>query len=316
MTEYLRHLLVPHHTNNFRAKLLHVDFLLLYIALFFCMTFSFKTVHRLDPTILGFATNIHIDQLLSSTNQKRAEAGLSNLKLNAQLSEAAAEKAKHMFTNNYWAHTSPSGATPWDFIIESGYTYSVAGENLAKNFSDSTGVVEAWMNSPSHRENLLRAQYEDIGFAVVNGVLNGEETTLVVQMFGKPLSTVASADDSSVPGIGVPPVEEAAAEEPQAIAQTELPATVPAALAPATPAPVEVAPVAASVTKNPIFDIPTLTKRFSLAFGVLLIALLVFDAYYVWKSKIVRVRGKSLAHIAFLLMLTGAVWFMSFGSIV
>ena len=103
------------------------------------------------------------------------------------MAEAAREKALNMFKNNYWAHYGPNGETPWQFVLEAGYQYEYAGENLAKNFLFSDGVMEAWMDSETHRENILRDEYTEVGFAVVNGLLEGEETTLVVQMFGAPL---------------------------------------------------------------------------------------------------------------------------------
>ena len=208
MMDFLRHLLLPHHTNNFRAKLLHLDFFAMYVVLFFLISISFRTVHKIDPNILGFATDIHTDQLLNLTNQKRAEAGLTPLILNDKLSQAAAGKARDMFSKNYWAHNAPDGTTPWDFINGAGYNYSVAGENLAKNFSNSSGVVEAWMNSPSHRENMMRSQYQDIGFAIVNGVLAGEETTVVVQMFGRPAAQIAAKPpETNTAETAVPPLQ-------------------------------------------------------------------------------------------------------------
>jgi len=106
---------------------------------------------------LGFATDISIQALLKDTNDKRIENGLQPLTLNDQLNQAAAGKAADMFGNNYWAHISPSGKTPWDFILGANYQYVYAGENLAKDFQDSQGVVDAWMNSPSHKENLLNS---------------------------------------------------------------------------------------------------------------------------------------------------------------
>src|SRR3989338_7182361 len=120
-----------------------------------------------------------------------------NLELNPELSLAAEKKAEDMFARNYWAHNGPNGSTPWDFIKGAGYTYIYAGENLAKDFQNSNDVVQAWMKSPSHRENILRKEYQDIGFAVVNGVLNGEETTLVIQMFGVSSSKSVAAKPES-----------------------------------------------------------------------------------------------------------------------
>lgn len=325
MLNYLRHLFLPHHTNNFRAKVLHLDFFALYVFIFFLLSLSFRTIHRLDPNILGFATDIHVDQLLSLTNQKRTGSGLSSLTLNSQLSAAAAGKANDMFSNGYWAHNSPGGKTPWDFINGAGYIYTVAGENLAKNFSNSAGVVEAWMNSPTHRENILRDQYQDIGFAVVNGVWNGEETTLVVQMFGKPVAQVALAPVVNSSPSPIPVVAEAQAEESdQGLIPSPSPefgeaeeTTFTAALVEPQESlpPLEISPLGQSVVRSPLLDIGSLTKQLTLALSTVLMIVLVIDAIYVSRHKLVRAGGKTMAHLLFLFLFTGAIWFMSFGSV-
>jgi len=133
-----------------------------------------------NGSILGFATDISTQKLLTLTNEERAKDGLSELSYNLKLEEAAQKKAKDMFAKDYWSHYGPSGETPWDFILDSDYQYEYAGENLAKNFLFSGDVVNAWMNSETHRDNILRKEYSEVGFAIVNGVLNDEETTLVV----------------------------------------------------------------------------------------------------------------------------------------
>src|SRR5450830_1198614 len=153
------HLFIPQHTNNHRAKALHVDALLVYVLMFALFNLGIRAAHKVAPSVLGYATDINVQQLLAGTNAKRQEAGLGPLTFNSTLSVAAANKAADMFAKNYWAHNSPTGSTPWDFITGAGYHYTVAGENLAKNFSNSQGVVDAWMASPSHRANVLKAGY-------------------------------------------------------------------------------------------------------------------------------------------------------------
>jgi len=118
------------------------------------------------------------------TNIERTYRGLNPLKENKLLSEAARLKAGDMYAFNYWAHISPSGRTPWAFFNDVGYKYQYAGENLARDFKDPDSVVRAWMNSPSHKENVVNSKYQEIGVAVVDGTLQGVETTLVVQLFG------------------------------------------------------------------------------------------------------------------------------------
>ncbi len=137
--------------------------------------------------LANYATAISSSDIFTLTNEQRLQAGSPKLTENAQLMMAAAHKAADMFAENYWAHDSPSGETPWDFITNAGYAYTAAAENLAKNFDTSSQVIAAWMNSPEHRTNLLNARYQDVGIAVVNGTLLGEQTTLVVMEFGQPV---------------------------------------------------------------------------------------------------------------------------------
>src|SRR3989339_1234916 len=187
LTNFIHHLFIPHEENNFRAKSLHTDFLTVYLVIAFLMMIAFKqgNIHN----VLGFATDISIDKLYQLTNEQRQKNNLPALVLNSTLSLAAQRKAENMLTENYWSHYSPDGKTPWDFILGAGYKYEYAGENLAKNFLFSNGVVDAWMNSTTHRDNLLKNEYTEVGYAIVNGILNGEQTTLVVQEFGKPITS-------------------------------------------------------------------------------------------------------------------------------
>lgn len=291
----LRHLIVPHHTNNHRAKALHIDALLTYILLFALFNLGLKVINRAVPDILGYATDIHVEQLLVGTNNERSAAGLAPLTLNGELSQAAAAKAADMFANNYWAHNSPSGSTPWDFIVGAGYHYTVAGENLAKNFNDSQSVVSAWMASPTHRANIVKGSYKEVGFAVVNGTLNGEETTLVVQMFGAQSSPIAVAKPTEAPKPVVIP-EEAAAK---VVAAEPEPTPSIGGLA----QPVKTAAVSgyADVTKQPLINIPTLSRDVVFAFVGIMMGILLVDALVARRKHVVRIAGHNIAHLMFLI---------------
>lgn len=186
LKDLFHYLFIPSERNNLRARLLHHDILTIYLVFAFFLVFFVKTFAT-PSNVLGIATDISVQKLYEFTNRERQKHNLSPLSYNEKLSEAALKKAKDMFSKNYWAHYSPQGSAPWDFIVSSGYQYEYAGENLAKNFLFSQNVVDAWIASKSHRENLLQENFTDVGFAVANGVLNGEETTLVVQFFGSPL---------------------------------------------------------------------------------------------------------------------------------
>lgn len=148
----------------------------------------------------GYAADINVNDLSSLSNQERANAGLAPLSLNSQLNSAALAKANDMFADNYWAHVAPDGVTPWSFMISAGYKYTSAGENLAKEYNTSSGVVSGWMGSPSHKVNVLSSSYVDVGYAVVNGNLLGSDTTLVVAMYGaKSAPVAATTKPSSTP---------------------------------------------------------------------------------------------------------------------
>lgn len=270
----LHHFLVPHEGNNHRAKALHTEALFAYVLLLAVFNLGIKFFHTKAPDVLGYATDIRIEQLLTSTNAKRAEAGLDSLILSSTLSQAAAAKAADMFASNYWAHNSPFGKTPWDFIISAGYRYTLAGENLAKNFQTSDSVVDAWMNSPTHKANMVKAGYREVGFAVVNGVLAGEETTLVVQMFGA---------TNAAPIAQIPKAQAAGPAPAVALLPSLTPNTS-----------------FEQVITTPRINITALTGNVTLAVVGLLIGLLAVDAFVVKRRHVVRLVGHNIAHILFL----------------
>jgi uncharacterized protein YkwD len=181
------HYFLPQERNNHRASLLKPNFLLFFLILYLFNQSLIKTLVTFKPGILGYSSEITYQKVLDQTNEERKKAGLNSLKYSSILSDSAKKKAEDMFKNDYWAHNSPQGKTPWTFFDAAGYKYSVAGENLAKDFYNTDSLLKAWMNSPTHKENIINPKYEEIGIAVVNGTLNGIKTTLVVQHFGTPL---------------------------------------------------------------------------------------------------------------------------------
>lgn len=190
MIKKLSHYFLPHPDNNHRALLLQPSFLALFIAVYLLNQSFIKSFTIAKPGVLGYSSEITVSKVLTQTNNERISLGLPELTFNSTLSQSATLKANDMFANNYWAHTSPTGLSPWDFFKTAGYEYSVAGENLAKDFYDTESLMKAWMNSPTHRENIVKDKYKEIGISVVNGVLDGVKTTLVVQHFGTPRNGV------------------------------------------------------------------------------------------------------------------------------
>lgn len=144
-------------------------------------------------SVLGQTSTITAEQLLASTNEQRRTNGEKPLIVSNKLNQAAADKAQDMFDKQYWAHTSPTGVAPWAWFGQANYQYAEAGENLARGFSTSDGVVTAWMDSADHRANILDSNYTDVGFAIKQGVLNGKTTTLVVAFYAEPQSSAGSS---------------------------------------------------------------------------------------------------------------------------
>lgn len=137
--------------------------------------------------VLAYATEMSHSGLLASTNNARAANGLAPLSLNSQLNNSAQAKAQDMANKNYWAHVSPDGTQPWYFFDQAGYAYIRAGENLAYGFMTSQGAVDGWMNSATHRANIL-GDYYDVGFGIVNAPdyqSNGQQTIVVAHYGAK-----------------------------------------------------------------------------------------------------------------------------------
>lgn len=288
-------LFIPTERNNYRAKLLHLPALGIFVFAFllFRASLALYTLNR--PAVLGYSSQITPQQIIKLTNTRRKKHGLGSLSLNKTLSEAAQRKAADMFAFNYWSHNSPSGRSPWDFFKEVNYNYTYAGENLARDFQTTPSVIQAWMDSPSHRENILEKNYQEIGVAVVDGSLQGVKTTLVVQMFGTPTPAVA----------GQPQTEtepEKSSLVPQAAAETRRTAVEPEA----------VGPTEASDG--------TISRLWVVKIGVIsflgtLLLVLVLDKLVARRKKLPRLRGDNVAHIGFLLVILIAVLLFKPGAI-
>lgn len=135
------------------------------------------------------------EETLASTNARRYREGLVLLENNPVLTAIAQKKAKDMIVRNYFAHESPTGQTIGDLAKEAGYGYLTVGENLAfGDFKSSALLVDAWMNSPGHRANIMNTAYTEIGVAVVEGTINGQKGWVAVQEFGLPKSVCPEPD--------------------------------------------------------------------------------------------------------------------------
>ena len=130
-------------------------------------------------------------EIIALTNNERVQNSVGQLAENMALDKAAQAKAQDMAAKGYFSHNGPDGKTPWQWISGAGYDYQYAGENLAVRFVDSNQVVNAWMASPTHRANIVKPQYTQIGVGIADGTYEGEPATFVVQYFGAPAGEAA-----------------------------------------------------------------------------------------------------------------------------
>lgn len=123
-------------------------------------TSSTQTTDKAQMVKVG----VYEQAVLNAQDAFRKEKGLTSLVLNEKLTEAAKNKAELLCSTGVWAHAPKEGRVWEQEIIESGYEYDFAGENLAKGYDEPEGVIEAWITSPTHKANLV-GDYKDIGVA-------------------------------------------------------------------------------------------------------------------------------------------------------
>ena len=308
--EKLIHLLIPRESNNHKAKILHSSSLGIIAILMILFQGFINYIPKINSNILGYASNISIQDVVNLTNQKRSEAGLSALSLNQELSAAAYTKGRDMIDKDYWAHVSPDGTQPWKFFNDFGYKYKFAGENLARDFSNASTAVEAWMNSPTHKENILNPKYKEIGIGIVEGDLAGSDTTVIVQFFG------ATYVDKVVAPIAVAQKTEEIEEKVEItpIATPE-PAVVNVPITFSIP---EVkAEISTPRSNQQVLISPfTTTKNTSILVISLLLLVFIVDAVLVSKRRITRIAGRTFAHVIFLLMILSIVVILKSGKII
>ncbi len=235
------------------------------------------------PHVLGDSIDISSNALLILTNRERLKNGDLPLSPNEKLQSAASVKAKDMFAKNYWAHNSPNGETPWVFIKNAGYNYTYAGENLARGYTSSEDIVKAWMASPEHRANMLSKNYRDVGFAVEEGTLRGEQTVLVVEMFGGKSRGAVASNRKELLG---------------PVSTTNSQQTLPAINK-------------TGIYRNAFLDASITTEGMILLILGIFIVTLFLDLIIVRRNKIVRFAGHNIDHILFFGALAVLVFIIS-----
>ncbi len=323
MTRTFKRYFVPHPENDHRPYFLRTEmaFGLIAIAVIGQVLFLGQYWQVGGRSLMG---DISTSVLVSQSNAQRVEQGLGGLTVNPILVRAAQAKASDMAAKGYFAHQSPDGSQPWDWIRSAGYVYRVAGENLAVNFVDSSDVTSAWMASPAHRANILSPKYTEIGIATAVGTYKGREAVYVVQMFGTPatFAPVAKAAELETPTVQPPapkhatvPQKVAAAVKPKVLPQATVAApaastTAPAAVSSTEPLAMTPLPIAVAQAQAPEqTSVPLPTKR-SLQFFYALLATLVALAVLlkVFVKAHIRHPRLILNGIGVLVVITGLAW--------
>ncbi|MGB9848186.1 MAG: CAP domain-containing protein [Minisyncoccia bacterium] len=178
--------LIPQIDNDFQPHSLRTKSVLwIFIIILILENFFFLLAYYLIPSS-EFLASLISNSIVQYTNQYRLTSNAPQLTINPLLNEAARLKAEDMAQKGYFSHTSPDNITPWEWLKKVGYDYVYAGENLALNFTDSQEVVEAWLNSESHRQNLLNPNFKEIGIGIAKGTYKNQPAIFIVQFFGTP----------------------------------------------------------------------------------------------------------------------------------
>lgn len=191
MKRVVKKYIIPHEDNDHAPHLLRIKGFITLLAVIIGL-FSFAAGQLLYISTHDFAAVLS-PVLVDLTNMDRETEQLKPLKVNPVLQKAAEMKAKDMAEKGYFTHTSPEGLSPWYWLSQVNYKFTYAGENLAVNFTESADVAKAWMESPSHRNNIMNDKFTEIGIATAEGMYEGKPAIYVVQLFGKPAPTVKKA---------------------------------------------------------------------------------------------------------------------------
>jgi uncharacterized protein YkwD len=192
---------LPKHDNAYRPHMLRKPWLLFFLTVVLTSEAIYIGSLSLSTPAEINLSAVLAGEVIALTNVEREQVGDETLNENAALTRAAQAKAEDMAAKGYFSHNGPDGKEPWEWIAEAGYSYRFAGENLAVKFNDSKDVVNAWMGSPTHRANIVKPVYQEIGVGVAQGTYEGSPATFVVQYFGTQPQGIAAAnsEEETVP---------------------------------------------------------------------------------------------------------------------
>lgn len=138
------------------------------------------------PAFAFEGNGITVANVVARMNAMRAEKSLPPLVVSDKLTRAAESRMQDMIDGEWWSHESPDGLSPFFWLSAADYDYMYAAENLAAGFETTPVLVEAWMESPGHRANIMGVQYAECGIAIIDGSTKGRALgKSVVVLFGR-----------------------------------------------------------------------------------------------------------------------------------
>jgi hypothetical protein len=209
MKQAFKKYFIPHAENNYHPHILHTKRAVFYSALFlvmklivFVFAISLPAAAFVAPDIMA----IEQEKIIAMVNDLRAGQNKNVLTVNTKLNVSSAMKANDMAQGSYFSHTSPAGNNLAYFLKQAGYNYSVAGENLAMGFNDTAELFQAWVDSPTHYNNIVDTDFKETGIGVMAGLYNDIPTIYIAEHFGTPkvVAQTAPKEEIVAPAVTVP----------------------------------------------------------------------------------------------------------------
>ncbi len=221
----LKTFFIPHKENDFKPHAFRIRATLIFLSVVLFIEIIFLTQSLFLLPRNKFLASVFPSVVLNLVNEERSSA----LMVSSILQTAAQQKADDMAQKGYFSHVDPEGKYPWYWFKKIGYDYTTAGENLAIQFFDSKDLVQAWMDSPTHKANIVNPQFTQTGIGIAQGLYEGKNTVFIVQFFGKPATKTQATQPQTLAPQAKPGSEPAAkplaqispVQEVQGIADTE-----------------------------------------------------------------------------------------------
>ena len=185
----LKDFFVPHVGNNYHPHFLHTKRAVFYSSFFVFIKILVAGSVLMLPLQAFLTPDILAQQereLNSLISEFRENNDLVQLQNNQHLIQSSQLRSEDMLANNYFSHEGPNNHDFAYFLKQADYSYKTAGENLAMGFSNAKSVMQAWINSPLHYQNLIDSGFKETGISIAEGMYNNRSTIFITHHFGEP----------------------------------------------------------------------------------------------------------------------------------